>query len=63
VRAAVAALSAVPRTLVTLYHLEELSIPEIATITGMTEGTIKSHLFRARATLRERLLRRGVAGT
>ena len=49
-----------PRTLVTLYHLEELSIGEIATITGMNEGTIKSHLSRARLTLRGWLRRRGV---
>jgi len=61
VRAAVAALPAVPRTLVTLYHLEELPIAEIATIAGMSEGTIKSHLFRARASLREWLQRRGVS--
>jgi RNA polymerase sigma factor (sigma-70 family) len=59
-RAAVAALPAVPRTLLTLYHLEELSIAEIAGITDMSEGTIKSHLHRARASLRERLQRRGV---
>jgi RNA polymerase sigma factor (sigma-70 family) len=59
-RAAVAALPSVPRTLVTLYHLEELPIAEIATICGMSEGTIKSHLFRARATLRDWLQRRGV---
>jgi RNA polymerase sigma factor (sigma-70 family) len=59
-RAGVDALPPVPRTLVTLYHLEELPIGEIATITGMSEGTIKSHLFRARASLREWLRRRGV---
>jgi RNA polymerase sigma-70 factor (ECF subfamily) len=59
-REGVDALSAVPRTLVTLFHLEELSIAEIATITGMSEGTIKSHLFRARLTLRDWLRRRGV---
>jgi RNA polymerase sigma-70 factor (ECF subfamily) len=59
-REAVAALPAVPRTLVTLYHLEDLPILEIATITGMNEGTIKSHLFRARASLRDWLRRRGV---
>jgi len=57
---AVEALPPVPRTLVTLYHLEELSIPEIASITDMSEGTIKSHLFRARLSLRDWLQRRGV---
>lgn len=59
-REGVHALPAVPRTLVTLYHLDELPISEIATITGMGEGTIKSHLFRARATLGDWLRRRGV---
>jgi RNA polymerase sigma factor (sigma-70 family) len=59
-REGVDALPAVPRTLVTLYHLEELPICDIATITGMSEGTIKSHLFRARATLGDWLRRRGV---
>jgi RNA polymerase sigma-70 factor (ECF subfamily) len=56
------ALPAVSRTLITLYHLDELPIHEIATITGMSEGTIKSHLFRARATLGDWLRRRGVSG-
>jgi RNA polymerase sigma factor (sigma-70 family) len=59
-RAAVQSLPAVPRTLVTLYHLEELSIPDISVITGMNEGTIKSHLFRARSSLRDWLRRQGV---
>jgi RNA polymerase sigma-70 factor (ECF subfamily) len=38
-----------------MYHLEEMSIGEIATIVGLPEGTIKSHLFRARTRLRARL--------
>jgi RNA polymerase sigma factor (sigma-70 family) len=57
-REGVDALPAVPRTVVTLFHLEELSIAEIATITGMSEGTIKSHLYRARLSLRDWLRRR-----
>ncbi|KLI99017.1 sigma-70 family RNA polymerase sigma factor [Luteimonas sp. FCS-9] len=40
------------RTLLTLYHLEELPIGEIAGITGLAEGTIKSHLYRSRRQLR-----------
>lgn len=40
------------RTLLTLYHLEELPIGEIARITGLAEGTIKSHLYRSRRQLR-----------
>ena len=43
------------RTLVSLYHLEELPIGEIAAITGLATGTIKSHLFRARLLLRRAL--------
>lgn len=43
------------RTLVTLYHLDELPIADIAAITDLPEGTIKSHLFRARLKLREQL--------
>jgi len=43
------------RTLLTLYHLDEVPISEIAGITGLAEGTIKSHLFRTRLRLREAL--------
>lgn len=53
--AAIEALPPLPRTLLTLYHLEELPIPEIAQITGLPAGTIKSHLFRARLKLRASL--------
>ena len=41
--------------LLTLYHFEDVSIPDIAQITGLPPGTIKSHLFRSRLRLRERL--------
>ena len=50
--AAMDALPPLQRTVLTLYHLDELSIPEIAAITGLAEGTIKSHLFRSRRQLR-----------
>ena len=53
--AAIERLPPLQRTLLTLYHLEELPIGEIATITGLAEGTIKSHLFRSRNKLREML--------
>ena len=60
--AAIERLPPVPRTVLTLYHLEELPISEIAAITGLAEGTIKSHLFRSRKTLRDILAPRiGVA--
>ena len=44
------------KTLITLYHNEELSYAEIIEITGLPEGTLKNYLFRARKTLRENLL-------
>lgn len=60
--AAIERLPPLQRTILTLYHLEELPIGEIATITGLAEGTIKSHLFRSRVKLREILAPRiGVA--
>lgn len=45
------------KTLITLYHNEELSYDEIARITELPEGTVKSYLFRARKALRDSLLR------
>lgn len=44
------------RTVVTLYHLDQLSYVEIAEVMKMPVGTIKSHLFRARKMLKDRLL-------
>lgn len=44
------------RTILTLYHLDELSYKEIEEITNLPEGTVKSYLFRARKLLKERLL-------
>jgi len=51
-RAAIEALPPLLRTLLTLYHLEEMPIGDIARLTGLAEGTIKSHLFRSRKRLR-----------
>lgn len=56
------ALPPMQRTLIALYHLDELGISEISNITGQPEGTVKNSLFRARKRLRERLgLAMGVA--
>ncbi len=61
-RQAIESLPPLQRTLLTLYHLDEMTIPEIADITGMASGTIKSHLFRSRLRLRGVLeTRTGVA--
>lgn len=46
------------RTAVTLFHLEEMSLAEIAQVMGAPEGTVKSHLFRARQAMKQRLLGR-----
>lgn len=43
-------------TILVLYHLEEMPYKEISNITGMPDGTVKSHLFRARKLLKDRLL-------
>ena len=59
---AIESLPPLQRTLLTLYHLEEIPIPEIARITGLATGTIKSHLFRSRLRLRGVLeTRKGVS--
>lgn len=44
------------RTVLTLYHLDELSYREIGEIVSLPEGTVKSYLFRARKLLKERML-------
>jgi len=53
--AAIATLSAEHRVVVALRFYEQLSVPEIAAATGWREGTVKSRLSRAMATLRDTL--------
>ena len=48
-------LPALYKTLITLYHLEELPNKEIAEITNLPEGTIKSYLYRARKILKDKI--------
>lgn len=43
------------RTVFLLRFVEEMEILEIAAATGMKEGTVKSHLFRALETVRSRV--------
>ena len=45
------------RLVIALHYLEGFSLPELAESLGMPVGTIKSHLFRARAMLKTDLLR------
>lgn len=44
------------RTILTLFHLEEMNYREIGKIMDLPAGTVKSYLFRARRNLKERLL-------
>jgi RNA polymerase sigma factor (sigma-70 family) len=46
------------RTLISLYHQQELSYEEIAQITSLPDGTVKNYLFRARKLLKQQLLTR-----
>jgi RNA polymerase sigma-70 factor (ECF subfamily) len=52
---AIATLDEEHRLLVVLRDIEELSYDEIAEITGLPEGTVKSRLHRARVALKEHL--------
>lgn len=47
------------RTCLTLFYMEDLTIPKIATVTGMPEGTVKSHLARGKAKLSNYLKQHG----
>jgi RNA polymerase sigma factor (sigma-70 family) len=44
------------QTLITLFHQESQTYEELAQITGLPEGTVKSYLFRARRMLKTPLL-------
>ncbi len=43
------------KIVLTLFHLDGMSYPEIGEVTGMPEGTVKSYLFRARNLLKEKV--------
>ena len=44
------------KTLICLYHQEEMRYEEISKITALPIGTVKSYLFRARKLLKENIL-------
>lgn len=56
-QAAVDKLPEIQRTLIFLFHQDELPLVEISEIMNMPVNTVKSYLFRARALLKEILLR------
>ena len=54
-RAEISQLPEQQKIIVSLYHFDDLSYKEISDITGLPDGTVKSYLFRARQSLKERL--------
>ena len=54
--AAVDKLSKIQKTLLLLFHQDELTLEEISGIIEMPVNTVKSHLFRARTSLKEMLI-------
>jgi RNA polymerase sigma factor (sigma-70 family) len=54
----VAALDRLPEkysSVISMFYVQELSYPEIAEVTGMPVGTVKTHLFRGRILLQKEL--------
>ena len=58
VQAALGALDPKHRAVLVLYYLHDYAVNEIAEITGVPEGTVKSRLFHARKLLRQHLEQR-----
>ncbi len=50
------------RTMVILYYFEDMSVKEIAKLSGCLEGTVKSRLYGARKRLKEELYSSGLEG-
>jgi RNA polymerase sigma-70 factor (ECF subfamily) len=46
------------RTVVTLFYVQEMSLEEVAEVLSLPAGTVKTHLFRARAQLKRSLTKR-----
>jgi len=53
-------LPAAYRELVLLRHSHDMSYDEIAEVTGLPLGTVKNRLFRARETMRQEFVQRGI---
>jgi RNA polymerase sigma-70 factor (ECF subfamily) len=49
----------IQRTVITLFYFQEKRVDEVARMLGMPEGTVKSHLHRARLALSEMIKRGG----
>ncbi len=53
----IASLPLIQKTILQLFHREEMSLEEISTITALPVNTVKSHLFRARKTLKNEMVK------
>jgi RNA polymerase sigma-70 factor (ECF subfamily) len=62
VYAALNRLKETERTCITLFYLDDLSIEKIAAITGLPEGTVKSHLARGKEKMAKFLKQNGYDG-
>ncbi|MBQ2045603.1 MAG: RNA polymerase sigma factor [Muribaculaceae bacterium] len=49
-------LSEIERTIVILFYLEDMPIKKIVEITGIPNGTVKSHLYRAKSRMKQFLV-------
>jgi RNA polymerase sigma-70 factor (ECF subfamily) len=56
---AVHALPMAQRAAVILYYRDNLSVDDVATAMGVSTGTVKTHLFRARAQIQKNLRAKG----
>jgi RNA polymerase sigma factor (sigma-70 family) len=61
-RNGLAGLDPIDRDVLTLFYLDELSIHEVSKVLEVPLGTVKSRLYRARQSLRERLTSQGLTG-
>lgn len=44
------------KLIITMFHIDDLTYDEIGKITGLASGTVKSHIFRGRKMLKDRLV-------
>lgn len=59
IQKALGQLSDIERTCVTLFYMEEQKIKDIVLITGLAEGTVKSHIYRGKDKLANYLRKNG----
>jgi len=62
IESVVRALPANYRELIILRHSQDLSYEEIVEVTGLPLGTVKNRLFRARETMRQQFVDKGITG-